>query len=102
MKKAFHLKKKYLIRKPQNVAYCTGERKTIENNIINKGGGSREKRSFSLKGGGHPFYIFLSIVGVIIGLALLMHGLNGGNLGSGLLMAVGIFVVIKEILDIFH
>lgn len=55
-----------------------------------------------MKGGGHPFYIALSIVGVLIGIAMVLHGMNGGNLGSGLLIAVGLFVVIKEILDIFH
>ena len=63
----------------------------------------RETVGFSSsKGGGHPFYIVLSLVGVLIGIAMGLHGMNGGNLGSGLLIAVGLFVVIKEILDIFH
>ncbi len=55
-----------------------------------------------MKGGGHPFYIALSIIGVLIGLALVLHGMNGGNLSSGLVLVIGLFVVIKEILDIFH
>ena len=55
-----------------------------------------------MKGVGHPFYIVLSIIGVLIGIALVMHGMNGGNLGPGMVIAIGLFVAIKEILDIFH
>ena len=60
-----------------------------------------EKRS-KLKGGGHPFFIVLSLIGVLIGIALVLHGMNGGTLGSGMVLAIGLFVTIKEILDIFH
>ncbi len=60
-----------------------------------------EKRN-KMKGGGHPFFIVLSLIGVLIGISLVLHGMNGGNLGSGLVIVIGLFVAIKEILDIFH
>ena len=55
-----------------------------------------------MKGGGHPFFIVLSLIGVLLGIALVLHGMNGGALSSGLVLVLGIFVTIKEILDIIH
>ena len=77
------------------------ERKAIENNILKKEMRERERNLgfYSRKGGGHPFFIALSLIGVLIGIALVMHGMNGGNLSSGLVLVLGLFVTIKEILD---
>ena len=45
------------------------------------------------------FFTVLSLIGVLIGLFLLSQGIWGDGLGKVLTFAVGIFVTIKEILD---
>ena len=52
--------------------------------------------------GGNMYFVLLSIVGILIGIFMVMQGLDGKGLGSGVVLIIGIFVVIKEILDIFH
>ncbi|MBI2971734.1 MAG: hypothetical protein HYY37_04935 [Candidatus Aenigmarchaeota archaeon] len=47
-------------------------------------------------------YLFLSIFGVGIGLWVTWQGVTGNSLGGIALIAVGVFMVIKEILDIVH
>ena len=47
-------------------------------------------------------YLFLSIFGVLVGAWLLWHGVNGNQLGPVAVIAVGIFMIIKETLDILH
>ena len=45
------------------------------------------------------FFTVLSLIGVLIGLFLLSQGIWGDGLGKALTFAVGIFVTIKDILD---
>ena len=45
------------------------------------------------------FFIALSIIGVIVGLFLISQGIFGDGIGKTLTLAIGIFVTIKEILD---
>lgn len=52
--------------------------------------------------GNSPFFIGLSILGIFVGLFLIFMGKSGNGLGAGLTLVVGIFVTLKEILDIFH
>ena len=52
--------------------------------------------------GGNMYFILLSIVGILVGIFMVTQGLDGKSLGSGTVLVIGIFVVIKEILDIFH
>ncbi len=47
-------------------------------------------------------YLFLSIFGVLLGLFLVWHGITGNSLGSLAVLTVGIFMTIKEILDMIH
>ena len=48
------------------------------------------------------YFILLSIVGILVGLFMVLHAVGGNGLGSILTFIIGIFVVIKEILDIAH
>lgn len=54
-----------------------------------------------MKGDG-GWFVLLSILGVFIGLAMIWHGIGGNGLGSGLVLVLGIFMTIKEILDMAH
>ena len=54
------------------------------------------------KKGAAGYFILLSIIGVLVGLFLISHGMSGNSLGPAITIAIGIFVVIKEILDIVH
>lgn len=47
-------------------------------------------------------YRSLSLIGIAVGVLLFMRAINGNGLGALLSVAVGIFVVLKEILDMFH
>ncbi len=47
-------------------------------------------------------FILLSIFGVILGLILIYIGWTGGSLEPMFVLIIGIFVVIKELLDITH
>ncbi len=54
-----------------------------------------------MKGHG-MFFIVFGLIGVLLGLFLVSHGLGGNGLSAPFVLAVGIFVVIKELLDIVH
>ena len=45
------------------------------------------------------FFVFLSIFGVLVGLFLISQGLWGDGIGGTLTLIVGIFVTVKETLD---
>ena len=49
-----------------------------------------------------PYFVALSILGILVGIFLVSRGLDGTGLSATLALMIGIFVVIKEILDIFH
>ena len=55
-----------------------------------------------MKGTGNMYLILLSIVGILIGIFMIMQGLDGKSLGPAVVLIIGIFVTIKEVLDIFH
>ncbi len=46
------------------------------------------------------FFKILSFVGIFIGIALLMWGIAGNNLAAPVVVMLGIFVAIKETMDI--
>lgn len=46
------------------------------------------------------FFTALSVFGILVGLFLVSQGMWGDGIGKLLTLAVGIFVTIKEILDI--
>ena len=48
------------------------------------------------------YFVALSVVGILVGLFLVSQGLSGKPLDASIVLIIGIFVVIKEILDIFH
>lgn len=52
--------------------------------------------------GSSGWFVLLSVLGILVGLFMVSRGMGGEGLGSGMVLAIGIFVVIKEILDIFH
>ncbi len=54
-----------------------------------------------LKGGG-GYFVILSIIGILVGMYMLSQGFGGKDLSSGTTIIIGLFVVFKEILDIFH
>lgn len=48
------------------------------------------------------WFVVLSIIGIGIGAVLVYLGLGGSGLGAAMTLFVGLFMVVKEILDIFH
>lgn len=46
------------------------------------------------------FFTAISIFGVFVGLFLVSQGMWGGGIGSWLTLIIGIFVTVKELLDI--
>ena len=52
--------------------------------------------------GSSPIFLLLSVIGILIGLFLINHGLSGKDLPAFFVLILGIFVTIKEILDIAH
>lgn len=56
---------------------------------------------YSLKGSA-GYFIILSIVGILVGIWMLLQGFGGKPITPGIAIILGVFVVIKEILDIFH
>ena len=48
------------------------------------------------------YFVALSVVGILVGIFLVGHGLSGKPLDASIVLIIGLFVVIKEILDIFH
>lgn len=50
--------------------------------------------------GKSSFFIGLSVLGILVGVFLAWQGASGQSLGPSLLLAIGVFVIIKEILDI--
>ncbi|MBI2664030.1 hypothetical protein HYX10_01670 [Candidatus Woesearchaeota archaeon] len=47
------------------------------------------------------FFTILSSLGVLVGLFLISQGLWGSGIGATLTLFVGVFVTVKEILDMF-
>ncbi len=54
-----------------------------------------------MKGAG-GWFVVLSIIGILVGIFLVITGWGGNSLGSGMTLIIGLFVVVKEILDIAH
>lgn len=57
---------------------------------------------FSFSKGSTGYFIILSIIGILVGIWMLLQGFGGKPITPGIAIILGIFVVIKEILDIFH
>lgn len=49
-----------------------------------------------------PYFVALSVLGILVGGFMLKQGLDGNGLTATVTLVIGIFVVIKEVLDIFH
>jgi len=47
------------------------------------------------------FFIILSLIGVLVGIFMVLFSVSWGGLPAFLTFIIGIFVIIKEILDIF-
>ncbi len=47
------------------------------------------------------FFTFLSIFGVLVGVFLITQGLWGDGIGATLTLIIGIFVAVKEVMDMF-
>lgn len=62
---------------------------------------SKEKGFHYSKGSG-GYFIILSVIGVLIGIWVMLQGFGGKGITPGIAIVLGIFMVIKEILDIFH
>lgn len=45
------------------------------------------------------FFVFLSIFGVLVGVFLIMQGMWGDGIGAVLTLLIGIFVTVKELMD---
>tara|TARA_Y100000310_G_scaffold345782_1_gene469822 strand:- start:17919 stop:18077 length:159 start_codon:yes stop_codon:yes gene_type:complete len=45
------------------------------------------------------FFVILSIIGVLVGLFLISQGMWGDGIGKTLTFMVGIFVTVKELMD---
>jgi len=54
-----------------------------------------------MKGDGSIFAL-LSIFGILLGIFLVFRGWGGDGLGSISVFVIGIFIVIKEVLDLMH
>lgn len=52
--------------------------------------------------GAAGYFVALSIIGIMVGLFMVYTAINGNDLSAGMVLLIGTFVVIKEILDIFH
>ena len=52
--------------------------------------------------GTSSYFIILSIIGILVGLSMIFLGWGGNGLSPLITLILGIFVVFKEILDIFH
>ncbi|MBI4894916.1 MAG: hypothetical protein HY831_00335 [Candidatus Aenigmarchaeota archaeon] len=48
------------------------------------------------------YFIFLSIIGIIVGIAMILVGFGGNGLSAPIVIILGFFVLFKEILDLFH
>ncbi|MBI3051931.1 hypothetical protein HYY74_05755 [Candidatus Woesearchaeota archaeon] len=46
------------------------------------------------------FFTALSVIGIIVGLFMVNRGMTGHELGPVLVLVIGLFVVIKEVMDI--
>ncbi len=55
-----------------------------------------------MKKGTAIYFVIWSILGILVGLFLIFHGNGGNGLSPTLTLLVGIFFVIKEIVDMFH
>jgi hypothetical protein len=55
----------------------------------------------TMKGHG-GWFVLVSIIGIFLGIWLAWHGANGNGLGSLAILVIGIFITIKEILDMVH
>lgn len=54
-----------------------------------------------MKGAG-GWFVLLSIIGILVGVVMVITAWGGNSLGPTVTLLIGIFVVIKEILDIAH
>lgn len=46
------------------------------------------------------FFTVLSVIGIMIGVFLVSRGMGGHGLGSVLTLIIGVFVTVKEIMDL--
>ncbi|MBI2173107.1 MAG: hypothetical protein HYT73_02755 [Candidatus Aenigmarchaeota archaeon] len=55
-----------------------------------------------MKKGAGGWFIILSIIGILVGIMMVITAWGGSSMSPMLTLLIGIFVVIKEILDIAH
>ncbi len=55
----------------------------------------------NMKGAG-GWFVLLSIIGILVGIMMVITAWGGSSMSPMITLLVGIFVVIKEILDIAH
>ncbi len=60
------------------------------------------KPNAALEFAGLGLYKSLTFIGIGIGILLLMRGLSGKTLGPIVLVLLGIFIAVKELMDIMH
>jgi len=63
---------------------------------------ARKKQPIKAKKKQPGYFVALSIVGILVGLYLVMQGVSGSFVAPTAALVIGLFVVIKEILDIYH
>ncbi len=52
---------------------------------------------------GHAaFFVVLSLIGILVGILLAMKGWAGEGIGPLMTLFLGIFVAVKEVLDLAH
>ena len=52
--------------------------------------------------GSSGWFVLLSIIGILVGIGMVWHGLKGNGLSSIMVLLLGLFMTEKEILDIAH
>lgn len=52
--------------------------------------------------GFHPYFALVTIIFILFGIFLTFRGYHGDGIGALPTMILGIFIVIKEILDLAH
>ena len=52
--------------------------------------------------GASGWFVLLSIIGILVGIFMVVTGWGGNSLGPSVTLILGLFVVVKEILDIAH
>ncbi|MBI2137732.1 hypothetical protein HYU12_04405 [Candidatus Woesearchaeota archaeon] len=46
------------------------------------------------------FFIIVSVIGIMLGVFMITQGVWGNGMGALLTLAIGVFVTVKEIMDI--